>query len=77
MTAEVARSFVDKNRTITAWKLVTANVRETLRAHVHQRLAEEEIPEVQPDVFRWRMDQAMRNTVKSGKTGGNLHKGTS
>jgi hypothetical protein len=65
LSGEVSKAFADQHRDIKAWRFVAANVREDLRARVNKRLAEEGIADVQPDAFRWRMDQAVRNAIRA------------
>ncbi|KAF2028939.1 hypothetical protein EK21DRAFT_68666 [Setomelanomma holmii] len=67
ITAETAKQFVEKNPGATSWRSIGANVRERLRNEVNAAMAEEEIPNIAQDVFKWRMDQAIRNAVKAGK----------
>jgi hypothetical protein len=52
---------------MTTWKAVGANVRDQLHGDVNATLEREGIPHVREDVFRWRMDQAIRNAAKAGK----------
>ena len=52
---------------VTAWRTVKANEREEMRTQEIMTLTEEGVPPVAQDVFRWRMDQALRHAAKHGE----------
>ena len=67
ITADAAKTFAETNPSVTAWRTVKANEREEMRTQEIMTLAEEGVPPVAQDVFRWRMDQALRYAAKHGE----------
>jgi hypothetical protein len=64
LTREEAKAYVKNNPAKTTWNAVPANKKQELLALVNAQLADQGVPPIREDVWKWRMAQAIPNASR-------------